>query len=202
MVENYLFLKERLSDYLQESVDNAKAQINQLSDKEIEGPNLELQISQITSRNMLNVPVLSTGKDDISFDTEEIEVQKDPFQSIFPGTRKTTKYLFSVPFKGDAELFEYKPSTYSSSLPAATVVGKELVFDYTPQMGETVMQMKQRLEQEIYKVNSWLENVAGDVTRYNHSLRSEIDKVVEYRKNQIAKNKSIEDELGFKKRDK
>ncbi len=147
-------------------------------------------------------------EDEITVDQEEvnIDVSQDPRRYIRdrngPFYIKGTEIRFYVPFEGNTEFFEYRPSQFALGLPRATVTPRELIISYrgTDIRKENLMGDFNR---ELNEIKTLLRQIRQDVSEYNKSLRQRLNKRIEWRRNKLLKDKGLVASLGFplKRRD-
>jgi len=201
------FRKGDLSDFLE--------QRKQALKKEIEGydANYILNVSEedfcqyLISKYVLEIP--SIREDEIYvYDTREvdIDVSKDPRRFISDRSRpfyiKGTRVTIAIPFEGDENLFQYKPSTYTLNPPRGRIVGQEvhLIYEMVEHDPE---KLKQMYKQDLDEIKRYLEWVRRDVGGFNNQLESLVRQSVAQRKKKLLDDLGLVSALGIpiKRRD-
>ncbi len=103
---------------------------------------------------------------------------------------------FSVPFTGDAELFRYQGSTWTSMHPRANVRAGELFISVVTEEKDAE-QVKQKLRRELDLIQQWLGGVTPVVSEYGQKLPRELRTRLETRKKRILERKGLVENLGF-----
>ena len=91
----------------------------------------------------------------------------------------------SIPFIGDADLLQYRPSTFRMEVVPGTVSEGKIVVEISGHLDMT--NFKRELERWSDSLNFWLENVKKDVEHFNRHLPSKIQSTLEERIKMIRK---------------
>src|SRR5258708_30466584 len=112
-----LFYRMNIFDVLEHRQQTLKAEVNQLDTSIVERIPQEELVYELAAKYKLEIPVLEEDKTHISHREVDVDVSQDPMRMIFDKSRpfyiKGTEITFNVPFKGDPDLFQVKPGTYS-----------------------------------------------------------------------------------------
>lgn len=85
----------------------------------------EAVTSKFVSDFEINAPILDIPRMELEEEEVDIDVSRDPRRYIRDSSRpfhiKGTRIVVHVPFTGDRELFDVRPSTYALSPPRGTV---------------------------------------------------------------------------------
>jgi hypothetical protein len=147
------------------------------------------------------VPELS-DESGMEFDQTEtqVDVRYDPMRLVLDQSRPAlvagTRYEFSVPFTGDAALFNCRASTSSHNPPRAVVKGDRLVFAYE-RTDHNVEALKAEFDRDLASVKTALGWVASDVTPFNSSLRQTAEQAIEARRARLRANQGVAAALGI-----
>ena len=107
-----------------------------------------------------------------------------------------TMITFSVPFSGDPDLFKYKPSTYTFSLPRGAIQGNELVFTYDLATKDST-NIRNEFEQETQNVKQYLSWIADEVEEFNSTIRQTVSEQIAARREKLLQDRGIVENLGF-----
>jgi len=124
----------------------------------------------------------------------DIDVSKDPKRVILDRSRpfyiKGIQVIIAIPFEGNGELFQYKPSTFTSAPPYGKIVEQEihLIYEMVEHGEEKLNQMYLRDLNEIKKYLNWIEH---DVSRFNKELESLVRQLVSRRKEKLLKDMKL-----------
>ena len=140
--------------------------------------------------------------DQVTMEHEEakVDVSQEPGRDIrdrnrpfyIPGQR--VRYF--VPYDGDKQLWQWKPSTYTWNPPRAETTDGEVIFDFTVQ-GQSIAETKGMYEAAITSVQQWVAWSTADVQSHNDQLRSQAVDVVRRRHEQLEAAARQVEELGI-----
>lgn len=140
---------------------------------------------------------------------EPIELQTDKTQLIENGetTRETQDYgrksylkydffVFAVPFTGDNELFQCRPSSYTFNPPSGSIFGNEIQLGY---MGneDDPGGLKKALQKDIARIEKYVAWVRSDVEEFNKTLKSTIGQKLTERKDRLLKRQGMVASIGI-----
>lgn len=195
-----LFVNHDLHTLLQQREAEMNASIEQADAGRIQSSNLAELAAHFAKQYELRTPRLR--EDEVKVDQREVEVDisRDPNFAIFnrggSNYRPGTEVSFYVPFEGDADLFEAKPSTWSSSFPHASIDGSELVISHQGVQLQTEG-VKAFFNQELRLIKEYLGWIEKDVDQFNASLQSKAYQRLEARRERLKQGQSVVDGLGF-----
>jgi hypothetical protein len=129
-----------------------------------------------------------------------IDERDDPYAMVYDRSRPVpapaTKIGFYIPFTGEEELFECRPSSFSTVFPAGKVQGKELVLEYT-RRDHDAQAVKASFISDLEKVKQYLGWIANDLAPLPARLEGEARTRIAARRAKLAKDKNMLDDLGF-----
>ena len=142
------------------------------------------------------------------FDQEEtqVDVRHDFNRAVTDRSRPAlvsgTRYEFSVPFTGDAALFDMRASTFSFNPPRAQVKDGFLVFSYD-RTDHNAEALKAEYQRDLTSVTTTLGWVRTEVEPFNASLRGEAQRAIETRRARLLANQNVAATIGIplKRRD-
>jgi hypothetical protein len=151
---------------------------------------------------LFQIEPLQLKKDEIEVDQVDInvDVSQYPDRDIRdrrqPFYVKGTRIGYLIPFDGDREIFNYRPSTHSSSHPFGIVNERHLVLGYT-RTDHDAEAVKAAFNKDIAEIERYLQWIAEDIKAFNDSLRPKIRERVEVRRNKLLKDRGMVSALGF-----
>lgn len=184
-----LFAEYDLGDALSAQLKKA---VNEISQKEIDCENsksfIESYLKEITIERLI-------------LDSEAVTARMEKAMipaEYFPGTFMTDRgnsyekpiAVFSVPFTGDKQLFNSRPSTFMMWSEEVAIEGNNLVFEIIV-FSEDADKIKVERDGIISKINQQLVNINNQVDAYNASLPKNITDIV----NAECKKRSSESDL-------
>jgi len=91
---------------------------------------------------------------------------------------------YFVPYEGDKELWECRPSTFTWNAPRAEIRDGEVIFDFTVQ-GQAIAETKGMYKAALAAVQQWIAWSTADVQGHNAQLRSQATDSVRRRGGQL-----------------
>lgn len=110
-----------------------------------------------------------------------------------------TKVSYYIPFTGDSELFELRPSTYTTVLPRAQVKDKELVMTYE-EPSATVSRIQETFTYDLATLSKYLGWIKKDLAPFNASLSNKISEGIKARRFKLLQDRELTEQTGFKLR--
>lgn len=106
----------------------------------------------------------------------------------------------TVPFDGEAEVFNIQPSTFTLSPPTGQIEGSNLILEIHGTDLEAD-QVRSQVDQTIGDIKGYLENLQREVQQLNDSLRGSAREAIERRRSKLLKDQSLVAGLGFPLKD-
>lgn len=101
-----------------------------------------------------------------------------------------------VPFTGDPQLFNVRPTTASMSPPKAGIRGNALLLKFTG-VNQSADEVKSKIESELSQIETHLERLRGSATILNASLKGIATSAIESRRQKLLANQNLVSSLGF-----
>lgn len=184
MIGQYLFSNGLLREVLENRKNQMLAQIQE------ENPNYILNVNFSDYCNHLEQEF---SLEPIVLNDAEIAVdQKEVCIGYTTGTRVT----YFIPFRGAADLFQYRPSSYTYNPPRGVVEGQilELSFDNVNGSAE---QIKREFDRDMAEIKRWIGYTTNDVKHFNEQLLALIEERTKIRQEKLLRDKGLVAELGF-----
>lgn len=195
------FRKGDLSDFLEQR----KAALT----KEIEerDSNYILNVSEqdfcqyLISKYSLEPPVVHESKINAYPPTEvEIDVSHEARRFIPDRSRpfylKGVSVTIAVPFDGNGELFQYKPSMFTYNPPRGEIVGQEIHLIYES-VEHDAEKLKQEYTRELGEIKRYLESIRKHIETFNNWLESSVRQIVAQRKKKLLDDQGLVSALGI-----
>jgi hypothetical protein len=135
-------------------------------------------------------------------DQHEVDIDISKLRSSFnvdsrqPHHVRGTAITLYVPFEGDANIFQYTPSTFNSCLPRGIV--RDNVLEITIyRTDHDTESAKRELDDAVRKARQYLKWAERDLEPYNKSLRDIAYKRIQARHEKLLKDQSLVSALGF-----
>jgi len=199
--ELLFFRKGDLRDFLEHRKLELKKEVEGLDSNYILNVSEEDFCQYLISKYFLASPKIYEDKIYVYNSKEvDIDVSKEPMRIIFDGSRpfyvKGVQITIAVPFEGNSELFQYKPSAFTLNPPRGEIVGQEIHLIY--QMVEhDAEKLKRTYKQDLEKIKRYLEWVDHDVSNFNKELKSFVRQIVSQRKKKLLNDISLVSSLGI-----
>jgi hypothetical protein len=183
-----LFARVSIFDVLQQQQQKLKTDVDRLTSSAIEHTPEEQLVHDLTTKYKLEIPVLEDEKAYVSHREVEVDVSQDPMRMIWdrssPFYIKGTEITVSVPFKGNPELFQVRPTTFNLNPPRGEIRSHEiqLIQVRTDNNAAAVKTEYQRKIQDINEYLSWLETSIAD---FNSKIGQQVQTLVAQRRQSL-----------------
>jgi hypothetical protein len=158
-------------------------------------------IKYLSDKYFLDPPTLC--EDDICVHDQseaDIDVSRDPDRIIFNRSRpvyvKEVSITIAIPFDGDGELFNYRPSTFSLNPPRAEINGQEVHLIYQ-KAEHDAEKLKEIYTRDVGNIKQHLSWIKRDVENFNKSLEELIRGIIKQRKEKLLKDLGLVGKLGI-----
>ena len=194
---NLIFTGIRVRDVLERQERACKEEINVLSeDRVLQTPQEDL-IQCFVEKYTVVPPEI----DESDIQTDRADTKVDRRNSIYyraGGESHVvgTKITFYVPFHGESELFNYKPSTTNFNPPVATIEGQELLFIYKG-INPDPEGMKARFDRDLDNLKQHLAWMAKDIEQFKNFIRSQVAQYLDARREKLLRDRDLVASLGF-----
>jgi len=193
---DYLFASGDLSASIEAHRQKMQEQINALSPSQLLPADDATVCQHFVGEFTIN-PVEIHDEHIVLIDPREMEVERysEDFGRHF--RRKQLEFRFEIPFTGDAVLLNYRPSTWSSVFPHATVEQGKIVviFHRADRDGETI---KREFNEELSRIKQHLGWQRPDIDRWNQALPELVRQQVAARREKLVADNKLVTDLGFK----
>lgn len=200
MGENNLFYKGgHLSDFLEEKKLQIKKEIFEFDEEKFLGEKEEDLERFLREKYTSHPPVLKKDEKYLLNPKEvDIDVSRDQGRDIFdrsgPFYIKGTLITVVIPFNGDAALFNYRPPTYSLSIPQGIINRNELCLEY--KLTEyNAKSLENKITHDIQQIESHLNWAKNAIDNFNTSLKDFINNLIEERKKKIIESREFINKL-------
>lgn len=184
----YLFARVDVFSVSQHQTSQLKAEIDQLNQGTLANVSEQELVHDLAAKYKFEVPVLEEESASTSYREVNVDVSQDPMRMIFNRGRpfyvKGTEITITVPFKGDGDMFQIRPSTHNLNPSQGEVQGTELLLKYTrtDNNSAAVKTDYERTLGEIKKHLQWLEQSVAD---FNGKIGQQIQELVTARKQKL-----------------
>lgn len=110
-----------------------------------------------------------------------------------------TKVCFYVPFSGEKELFECRPSSFTMAYPCGRVQGNELLLEYTLRDHDAEA-VRASFNRDLQAIKQYVEWITNDLAHLPARLEREARARIEARQAKLGRDAAMLDALGFPKR--
>jgi len=200
-----LFTQGDLLEVLPARQRQIESEVNQLADDYIEKVDEKQLAASFLEKHILEVPeIIGHQSEWAQLEPESIKLpaRESPYyDQLYSRLSQATmidgqRITVLIPFKGNAELFRYKPRLISPLTPAGKIVDNEieLVFEGAPL---NLAAMQKELTTTVGSIKEYLRWVANDVNQFNASIENIVLGTVSKRlllkqqRNQLADNLGI-----------
>lgn len=195
-----LFWQHDLSAMQRQREEKLYQQVNDIERNQLLTPSVDDWCDYF--EQLFKIEPLQLRKDEIQVDQGEInvDVSQDQARVIFDRTQpfyiRGTRIEFLVPFNGNQELFNYRPSSHTLSPPFGTVNDGVLILTYT-RTDHDAEAVKAAFDKDVSEIEKYLQWIAQDIKPFNDSLRAKIRQRVEARRDKLLRDHGLVSALGF-----
>ena len=195
-----LFYKVGIFEVLQRQEELLKIHISKLSSSEVGNVVEDELVRDLAAEYKLETPVIEDEKAHISYREVDLDVSQDPMRMIWdrshPFYIKGTEITFIVPFKGDPNLFQVRPTTYTLNPPRGEIRGREihLVQRRTDNDASAARGEYERSLQTIKQYLGWLE---ASILDFNGKIGNQVQGLINQRKQQLSSRAGMVANIGL-----
>lgn len=196
-----LFNKVDIFQVLENQKAEIKKQVYSLESNYLLNTSENDLIEWLIDKLTLEVPVILDPEIYIADSQEtKIDVSQDRNRSISDRSRafylEGHRTVIAIPFEGDANFFNIRPSTFTTVLPCADIRGNEirLVYEQVDSNADAVKGAYTRTLNEIKQYLGWL---SQSVDLYNAQLETKIENFVQERKSKLVASVGMVESLGL-----
>jgi len=148
----------------------------------------------------VNVPSLIETEIVADQNETQIDVSRDFLRAIRDRSRpfyiSGTEVEITVPFEGDAEVFDIQPTSYTLSPPIADIRDDKLIIrvqgtDLKPE------EVRSQIDQTLSKIKKYLNTLRDNAKGLNDQLRGIAQSAIERRRGKLLSDQSLVASLGF-----
>jgi hypothetical protein len=198
--EGLLFSGFELREALEAQKGEMFQEIDRMEPNQLLNTGLESLCDYFEQKYRVDAPQL--GEAEIQTDQREADVDvrgdfdRARFDTSKPLYVRGTTVSFFVPFNGDHELLQCRPSSFTFNPPRATVCPSEIVLTYT-EVEHDASALKTSFRHDLSQIRQWLQWVSNDVSVFNASLRGTARQRIETRRQKLIKDQGLVADLGF-----
>lgn len=138
---------------------------------------------------------ITADTQDVTVDTRRLPEGRWNYGEHQP-TIVATAYSFFVPFTGDAELFNFRPSTFTINPPRAIIKGSNLVLTFVMLENETT-DLKSIFNNELNNIRSHVRLLNSAVEGFKDRLPNVTRRAVDDKKARLLRAQGVAASLGF-----
>lgn len=147
-----------------------------------------------------DVPILRCEAIVVDQRETQIDVSRDPMRFVRDRSRPAyvqgTEIEYSVPFDGDRNVFDVRPTTYTSNPPRGHVAGGELRI-YIRGIDLAPEKVKMEFEETLSQIERHLQTLRNDTSKLNTQLPSIARNSVESRRKKLLSDQNLVSALGY-----
>ncbi|MEP1696429.1 MAG: hypothetical protein ABJJ69_07820 [Paracoccaceae bacterium] len=200
MRDEVLFWKYEWSAVVQAQQEAARKDADRLVDSDFKRRDTEEIIAELCEKYSLEPPLLDP--DNITVKQREIEIdvshnRRRSWGDDRPQYIKGTAIDVRLPFTGDADMFNVKPNTWTTSIPRGRVEGNSIVFsvrgtDLSPE------KVKSEISASVSEIQKWLGFQSDSARGFPEALARVVEQAVEARQSKLVADNDLVSNLGFK----
>jgi TIR domain len=199
-MNSLLFYRVDIFSVLAYQEKSLKEDVDRLDSRTIASTSEDELVLQVASKFKIEIPVLEEDKAYVSHREIDMDVSQDPMRMIFdrssPFYIKGTEITFTVPFRGDPDLFYVRPQTFSTNPPRGQIVGHEIQLVYRT-TNENAAAIKAEFQNSIHTIKQhlgWLEN---SISTFNSTIGQKAQSLILQRRQKLAATENMISSLGI-----
>lgn len=139
---------------------------------------------------------ITTDSQEATIDTARLPGGRWSYGEHQP-TIPATAFSYFIPFTGEAQLFQYRPSSFTLSPPRATVDGTNLVLTFTVPEGETA-NLKPEFNNQLNQIRQYVGSIKSMLDDFNNNrLPRAARRAIEERKSRLLRSQDVAASLGY-----
>jgi hypothetical protein len=195
-----LFYKFSIFDVLQHRQELVKEAVGKLTEADMKGHTPEEIVRDVAAIYKFEIPVIEEEQAHVSYREVSVDVSQDPMRMIWdrsePFNIKGTEITFSLPFKGDANLFQVRPATFDMNPPRGEIRGSEIRLIQT-RTDENAAAAKSQYEQSVKSIRQYLGWLEASISDFNGKIGAQVQTLVNARREQLAARAGMVAQLGI-----
>lgn len=189
-----LFRKADLRRYIKHKEEELMKEIESYNSNKLLNTSIEDLTNYFVEK--YSISPIEILEDEIYVDQEETEVDVRNDKLILADYITGTKITLHIPFKGDAELFKYKPSQFTLNPPRGKVRDNLVLISVSVTEHDTESVQKE-LDNRLNDIKKYIENVKDDIKPWNKSLYKKAKNKIEKRRKKLLKDRKLAANLEF-----
>ena len=196
----HLFGDERLRALLEKKVLALNEEIESQEENYILNVDIAKFAASLIDRYHLESPIIDESRIYIERSETDVVVSRgmgrfstDGDDSIYA---KRLKISYHIPFAGNSELFQYRPSSFTYSPPRADVTDNEVIVKIVETDGK-MDSVKREFARNFDEIKRWLGWVSQEIDKFNRSLSDQTEIKIKERKDKLIGYDALASELGF-----
>lgn len=196
-----LFSEYDLRSVLEAQLAAVDDRVLQISERRFEAESDDLLAASVASDLVVSPLVLLEDAIAVSSRDAKIDVSHDQRRLVFDRSRPAyvdgIEVTYALPFAGDQQLLQCRPSSFTPNPPRAVIGEEKLLFPYD-EPDRNVAATKPLFWGDLSTLKQWLSWVNDDVGKYNASLEPRVRERVIRRRNDLMRTKTDLQALGFR----
>lgn len=197
---DYLFIKYDLRRVIEAHKKAMNDEIDDINGNKLLNTDVEKLVNYFKEKYLLLTPQLHEDKITVDQEESQIDVSGDPNRLIWDKSKPFyitgTKVDFYVPYEGDKDLFDCKPSTYTLNPPRGVVTETNLIltFQTTKHKSEEI---KSSFKRRLDSIKSYLTNIKNGVAEFNSQIEDKIKIRINSRREKVKSDQGLAASFGF-----
>jgi len=197
---DYLFIKYDLRRVVEAHEQAMNEEIDTIDGNRLLNTNFEELVNYFKEKYILVTPQLHEDKITVDQEESQIDVSGDPNRFIWDKSKPFyitgTKVDFYIPYEGDKDLFNCKPSTYTLNPPRGIITETDLMltFQTTNHKSEEV---KSSFQGRLNSIKGYLTNIKSGVSEFNNQIEDKIKARINSRREKVKNDQGLAASFGF-----
>jgi len=177
--------------------------IDRLDEAQLFQSDQDKLLGDLIDEHRINVPALDLGAVERSQREVDIDLSHDPREQFMRDLRgpyyvKATEVSFRVPFHGDKDVFYCRPSSFSLNPPYADIESEAVVVRVV-RRDQNAEEFRKSFDSTIAQIKQALDQLRHDCVGLEDKLKNLAITQLAKRREKREKDRSLIDDLGFRK---
>jgi len=198
-----LFYRTNVFDLLEHRRRALKAEVENLSAADLSSAPRQEIVHRLATNFKLEATVLEDDRAHISHREVNVDVSQDPMRLILDRSRpfyvRGTEITFCIPFRGDPNSFQIRPTTFNTNPPRGRISNGEVLLTYVRTDNDAVA-AKNEYDQTLRNIKQYLDWFRVSVEDFNSKIGSQVEALLNQRVHQLSATADMIAAIGLPER--
>jgi len=206
---NHLFARKEAYNYFRNKESELKKEINSLTKTELENSDDSLKLILLAKHTIKPIEL------DDYYQVDKGEIQLDisndrRFAAAFfkdlgrgPVLKTGRQVEIHIPFTGDSDLFNFRPSSFTTVFPKADILNSELILQFRFFSDvDKPEEVKRSIDKEIALITRYVNWMNKDISSFNNGITTIVEREIPLKRDKLFKDEDFLGKLGIPEKEK